>query len=278
MTYLLAKYALVFLLALISGILFGRWMTQRRFVDVSESYEDLRDAATRSDTAQWSKLWDRLDALPEPKEVDYSTLTDRLDGLAYAIGNLPEPSPVDLAPLQSSMASLRKDIQEIPAVETHAAVDISPVREQVGSLERQIRAIPQQPAVDLSPIDQRLGAIESELGRLGRRLEIVPQENSAPVEAAISGPATLKSASYGDKDSLRLIFGVGPMLEDLLNIHGIFYFWQIAGWTDRDIEIMDARLDTFKGRIVRDNWVDHAKQLSREPASAQKPEEVRISA
>ncbi len=253
MNYLLAKYALMFLLSLISGVLFGRWMTRRHYVDVSGSYEDLRDAATRSDSAQWSKLWRRLDALPESKEANFSHLNDRLDGLAYAIGNLPEPGPVNFAPLQSSMVALRKDIQGIPDVETHAAVD-------------------------LSPIDQRLGAIEAELGRLGRRLKIVPQENSAPVEASISGPATLKSASYGDKDSLRLIFGVGPMLEDLLNIHGIFYFWQIAAWSDRDIEMMDTRLDTFKGRIVRDNWVNQAKQLSRKPSSAQQPTGRRVSA
>lgn len=341
MTYLLAKYALVFLLSLISGIFFGRWITRRRFVDVSESYDDLRDAATRSDAGQWNKLWGRLDALPAPKETDYSLLTDRLDGLAYAIGNLPEPSAVNFAPvegkldalnktvraipvpaapkelnllpitskldnlaakldkvttaiqsiprpepqrivdltsLQSGVASLRNDIKEIPAVETHAAVDISPIREQVSSLGRQVHAISQRPEVDLAPIDQRLGAIEAELGRLGRRLEVVPQAQNAPPEMANAGPATLKTAMYGDKDNLRLIFGVGPMLEDLLNHHGIFYFWQIANWTDGDIDTMDQRLDTFKGRIVRDNWVDQAAQRSREPGSAKQPAQMRISA
>ncbi|MDX2412275.1 MAG: hypothetical protein QNK16_08500 [Woeseiaceae bacterium] len=242
MTYLLAKYALVFLLSLITGFLFGRWMTRRSFVDVSESYENLRDAATRSDSAQWSTLWSRLDALPEPKEADVSNLANRLDGLAYAVGNLPR-----------KLEALRSDIKEIPAVETHAAVN-------------------------LTPIDQRLSAIEAELGRLGRRLEVVPPAQKASVEAADTGPATLKTASYGDKDNLRLIFGVGRVLEELLNRHGIFYFWQVANWTDRDIDIMDERLDTFKGRIVRDNWVKQAKKLSRDPNSAQKPTEMRISA
>lgn len=242
MTYLLAKYALVFLLSLISGFLFGRWMTRRSFVDVSESYENLRDAATRSDSAEWSKLWSRLDALPEPKEADVSNLANRLDGLAYAVGNLPR-----------KLEALRSDIQGIPAVEAQAAVN-------------------------LTPIDQRLGAIEAELGRLGRRLEVVPPAKKAVVEAADTGPATLKTASYGNKDNLRSIVGVGPMLEGLLNHHGIFYFWQIKSWSDRDVNIMDERLDTFNGRIVRDNWVEQAKQLSGDPSAAQKPTEMRISA
>jgi len=277
MTYLLAKYALVFLLALISGILFGRWMTRRSFVDVSESYEDLRDAAARSDTAQWNKLWGRLDALPKPKEVDLSNLTDRLDGLAYAIGNFPEPRPVNFAPVEGKLEALSKTVSAIPTPAAPNEVDLRPVTNKLEVLTARIDALPapkEVPPVNLMPIDQRLGAIETELGRLGRRLEAVPQTKSA----ANSGPATLKTASYGNKDNLRSIFGVGPMLEELLNHHGIFYFWQIASWTDRDIAIMDERLDTFKGRIVRDNWVEQAKQLSGEPGSAQQPTEMRISA
>lgn len=272
MTYLLAKYALVFLLSLISGILFGRWMMRRRFVDVSESYENLRDAATRPDAAQWSQLWNRLDALPEPKEADFSALNDRLNGLAYAIGNIPEPGPVNFAPVEGKLEALSKIVSAIPTPAAPKEVDLRPVTSKLDHLAAKIDAllVPKE----VPPIDQRLGAIEAELGRLGRRLEVVPQARNAED----AGPATLKTPSHGNKDDLRLIFGVGPMLEELLNHHGIFYFWQIASWTDRDIAIMDERLDTFKGRIVRDNWVEQAEQLSGEPNAAQQPTEMRISA
>lgn len=273
MTYLLAKYALVFLLALISGFLFGHWMTRRSFVDVSESYDDFRDAATRSDTGQWNKLWGRLDSFPAPKEVDLSNVTDRLDGLAYAIENIPAPRPVDLASVEGKLETVSNAVSAIPA-----PVDITPIREQVSSLERQIRAIPQPQDVDLAPIDERLNAIEIELGRLGRRLEVVPQVKTTPAVAEDAGPVTFKTASHGEKDNLRRIFGVGPMLEGLLNNHGVFYFWQVANWTDNDVDIMDERLDTFKGRIVRDNWVEQANQLVSETDSAQRPTGTRISA
>ena len=61
MTYVLAKYTLLFLLVSLSAFLFGRWMTKRNFVDISESDEDLREAAGRSDEAEWNRLWSRLD-------------------------------------------------------------------------------------------------------------------------------------------------------------------------------------------------------------------------
>lgn len=61
------------------------------------------------------------------------------------------------------------------------------------------------------------------------------------------------------------------MLEGLLNQHGVFYFWQVAAWTPGDIKIMDERLDVFKGRIERDNWVKQATSLKGEKDSAVEP-------
>jgi NADH-quinone oxidoreductase subunit E len=50
-------------------------------------------------------------------------------------------------------------------------------------------------------------------------------------------------------------------LEDLLNSLGIYYFRQVAGFSATDIAWVDSKL-RFKGRIVRDRWVDQAKRLS----------------
>ena len=61
------------------------------------------------------------------------------------------------------------------------------------------------------------------------------------------------------------------MLENLLNKNGVYYFWQVASWSSNDIEIMDQRLDVFKGRILRDNWVSQAKQLQQLPEAARAP-------
>ena len=88
MTYLLAKYVFVFILATIAGSIFGRWMTRRNLVDVTESFEDLRIASNEPDAAQWERLWRRFDSIPEPKEVNLNGVNERLDTFAYAITNL----------------------------------------------------------------------------------------------------------------------------------------------------------------------------------------------
>lgn len=71
-------------------------------------------------------------------------------------------------------------------------------------------------------------------------------------------PETLSGARDGGADDLTRIKGVGPGLEKTLNELGFYHFDQIAAWTDQDIAWVDSRLK-FKGRIVRDNWVDQAK-------------------
>ena len=91
-----------------------------------------------------------------------------------------------------------------------------------------------------------------------------------PISAVRIESATLAAVTHGEKDNLRRIGGIGPHLERRLNKNGIFYFWQIADWTAQDIRQIDDRLDTFKGRIDRDNWVPQAAQFSAEPGSARR--------
>ncbi len=62
-------------------------------------------------------------------------------------------------------------------------------------------------------------------------------------------------------DDLKLIVGVGPVLERMLHQLGITTYRQIARWTERDIDEFDARLPEFPGRIRRDTWVTQAREL-----------------
>ena len=65
----------------------------------------------------------------------------------------------------------------------------------------------------------------------------------------------------GTPDDLKLIVGVGPVIERMLYQLGIATYRQIARWTDRDIDEFDARLAEFPGRIRRDAWVTQARAL-----------------
>jgi NADH-quinone oxidoreductase subunit E len=62
-------------------------------------------------------------------------------------------------------------------------------------------------------------------------------------------------------DDLKLISGVGPKLEQVLNGLGVWTFAQIAGWTPREIAWVDDYL-AFAGRIGRDEWLKQAKALA----------------
>lgn len=75
------------------------------------------------------------------------------------------------------------------------------------------------------------------------------------------GPVRLKKAE-GKADDLKIISGVGPKLEKTLNGLGFWHFSQIAKWTKGDVAIVDDEL-SFKGRIVRDDWIKQAKTLAK---------------
>ncbi len=90
---------------------------------------------------------------------------------------------------------------------------------------------------------------------------VEPTPAPAPIaEPAPVSPAVTTPSDQGD-DLLKLK-GVGPKLKALLIDLGVTRFDQIAGWTDSDLAAVDAKLGNFKGRPVRDHWVDQAKYLA----------------
>ena len=62
-------------------------------------------------------------------------------------------------------------------------------------------------------------------------------------------------------DDLKLIVGVGPVLERMLHQLGVTTYRQVARWSERDIDEFDAKLHEFPGRIRRDGWVTQARAL-----------------
>jgi len=95
--------------------------------------------------------------------------------------------------------------------------------------------------------------------------EPAPAPAADPATAPVgegSQPVGLSAARSGGADNLKMIKGVGPKLEGVLNSLGFFHFDQIAGWGTADVAWVDENLLGFKGRVSRDNWVDQAKSLA----------------
>ena len=72
--------------------------------------------------------------------------------------------------------------------------------------------------------------------------------------AAVEKPA--------EPDDLKLISGVGPKLEGVLNGLGVYTYKQVASWKKAEADWVDNYLK-FKGRIERDDWIKQAKALAK---------------
>ena len=81
------------------------------------------------------------------------------------------------------------------------------------------------------------------------------------VEDAVR-PEVLSGACDGGADDLKMIKGVGPKLEIMLNELGFYHFDQIAGWSAAEVAWVNDNLAGFKGRVSRDNWVEQARKLA----------------
>lgn len=62
-------------------------------------------------------------------------------------------------------------------------------------------------------------------------------------------------------DDLTRIKGLGPKAAAILNGIGIHRFAQLADLTPAQAGEVDVRMGAFKGRIVKDQWVDQARHL-----------------
>ena len=94
-----------------------------------------------------------------------------------------------------------------------------------------------------------LAAAHAETARY-RQVIVDLEDNAAPQFFGAGAP-----------DDLKLIVGIGPVLERMLQMMGVATYRQIARWTERDIDEFDARLHEFPGRIRRDAWVTQARAL-----------------
>ncbi|MBX5134516.1 5' DNA nuclease [Rhizobium lentis] len=136
-------------------------------------------------------------------------------------------------------------LDDTPPDEPAPAVDIRPenIRPAVKAFSK--------PAADNPAVERKAGP----------RLTVV-KPAAEPVPASRPKPAVNAKAAQrtAKADDLKLIAGIGPKLEQVLNTKGIRGFADIAAWTDEDIARLDAELG-LNGRIARDDWIGQAKVL-----------------
>ena len=75
-------------------------------------------------------------------------------------------------------------------------------------------------------------------------------------------PELFEVAREGKADDLKLIYGVGPKLEEMLRKLGVYHYDQIAGWNEMNLRWIDQHLGSFRGRAFRDKWIEQSSKLA----------------
>ena len=78
----------------------------------------------------------------------------------------------------------------------------------------------------------------------------------APVHSHLPGAS-------GVPDDLQSLKGVGPKFAQMLNARGIVRYEQLARMSGEEVQLLDAQLGPFRGRLQRDRVMEQADYLAR---------------
>ena len=127
-------------------------------------------------------------------------------------------------------------------------------RVEIGRSERADAAVPARPVRPYVGDGPQGNAVTDEFAAATR--DVAGDLLGVEAQPGIPAPS-------GPPDDLRMMKGVGPKLAAQLNQNGITRFDQLAGLGATEIEMLDARMGAFRGRLVRDRIVEQACYLAR---------------
>ena len=163
----------------------------------------------------------------------------------------PDPEAIETAPAVKSPGSRNPDVAS-------------------GKKQSGKKASGKKTAKSANPTLKVAGSAKAVRPKKGGKRKVSEGNPTVRIAATASGravPASDKDRPKGIEkpsqvDDLKLISGVGPKIERVLNGLGIYKFEQIAHWKKAEREWVDDHLK-FKGRIERDDWVKQAKALAK---------------
>lgn len=166
----------------------------------------------------------------------------------------------DLTRFTETLHQRDQDLQRLRAT----VEELEVFRGEVEKKEIQLREAEERRVMDVSEREEEISALRKRLVeyRVAQRHQ-VHNKQANPAEAASPSAAAPRGAGKSrpaQKDDLKQIHGIGPVMERVLNRMGMFTFRQIAEWKDQDVEHMASELNTFPDRIRHDNWIAGAKE------------------
>ena len=260
-----------------------------------DTYEDLTPAKLEELIDLWQagkqvKPGPQIDRQYSMAEGGASSLTDKSLYKGQRSFNRVEAPPQPAAPVVPIVAAAvapvpaTKEPIPSPSATKPAAEDIRPVSLVSKQVEAQIKAVNAKEAASTAPGVVMTEKAQAETGIVrvteddvvksttkikaksksgGPRIIDPPKAAVKSAARAIDGRPELLKKPHGKADDLKLIWGVGPALEKLLNKIGIWHFDQIANWSAKELGWVDEKLEGFKGRAKRDEWVKQSKKLAK---------------
>ncbi len=90
----------------------------------------------------------------------------------------------------------------------------------------------------------------------------VPAPRPEPVANVMDARTVSAQAMPAGPDDLTRIKGVGPKMDEVLHVHGVTSFAQIAAWDEAEIDRFAVIIGRMGSRIRSDDWVGQAKLLA----------------
>ncbi len=211
------------------------------------------------------------------------TLISLLQSERKELNKLKQDSEQEVFQLQSKLAraqeTFRQDFQSLSHEKEKLRAEVEPIRKEAMHWKEELQALRpkvQLADVEVSRITFQIKQLENQLTetkktnqQLETELEEVRNDKSSlrkePVFSDfIEGQRLVYPEVLAkDKDNLKLISGIGSVIEGKLNSLGIYTFRQISEFTPEAIDHVTSAIKFFPNRIGRDNWIDQAAALAR---------------
>ena len=165
---------------------------------------------------------------------------------------------------------MQRDKQQVAVEQANATVaDLrgrlnaqAGLERRLAELEQQLKSRVETHTDDVNKRDREILALKLQLEELKAKhsaVKAAPQpQKSQRVATTADGKKTVRKDGM---DDLKLIFGIGPKIEKLLNSNGVRRFDDIAAWSESDVEKYSELLGSFPDRIERDEWILSAQQI-----------------
>jgi predicted flap endonuclease-1-like 5' DNA nuclease len=168
-------------------------------------------------------------------------------------------TPASWPPSRSGMFRIdRTSTSEPPSAPRGSAPPPPTLASEPAELKRALSQLSQELREHTGQIHRLRLTIRLREDRI-RELEAELQAHRERNAAAAQELACMRAQK--DADDLKRVSGIGPGFERALHAIGITTFQQIADWTPVELERIAREIRTTPRRILRDRWVDHAREL-----------------